>query len=105
MALAQTRPSGAQSLLLGGRLGGGGRGRRFRRSRGAFSRVGLGRGAGRRRGRGGAWSRRDGGRRGAAVVSSTITVGGTIVTTVWSALELTGRQPSGSLTADTCTES
>ena len=33
------------------------------------------------------------------------TVGGTIVTTVWSALELTGRQPSGSLTADTCTES
>ena len=40
----------------------------------------------------------------AAGVSSTITVGGTIVTTVWSVLELTGRQPSGSLTAETWTE-
>src|SRR5579871_580708 len=40
-----------------------------------------------------------------AGVSSTMTVGGTIVTTVWSALELTGRQPSGSLIAETWTES
>ena len=33
-----------------------------------------------------------------------MTVGGTIVTTVRSAFALTGRQPSGSLIADTCTE-
>src|SRR5271157_42320 len=42
---------------------------------------------------------------GAAAVSSTMTVGGTIVTTVWSVLELAGRQPSGSLIADTWIES
>src|SRR5580704_11832240 len=38
-------------------------------------------------------------------VSSTMTVGGTIVTTVSSAVPASGRQPSGSLSADTCTES
>ena len=92
MALAQTRPSGAQTLLLGGRLGGGGRGRRFPRSGGALGGVGLGRApaagaAGAAPGAAAAAAAA-----GAAVVSSTITVGGTIVTTVWSALE----RPAGS---------